>query len=173
MDNILNNYLRRQEKEGHALAAASDIFSLSPVAGEPPWRYRLHLDCRGLVRVDGRIEEAGHFEVGLTFGPDHLRVSPGTPEVLALLQPESIFNANARFPFICIGEIKPGTGIVEIAHRVFEVLTYQRFTLLEWDALNADACAWSRNNMARFPIDSRPLRRPPPLPLADPGEARA
>jgi hypothetical protein len=33
--------------------------------------------------------------------------------------------------------------------------------MIEQDALNPDACQWARANLARLPIDARPLKRRP------------
>lgn len=167
MSKVVDGFLKRQQREGQALAAASDIFSVSAVSGNPPWRYLLQYTCRSLVLSDDRVEEAGFFQVGLTFGPDHLSVPPEIPHLLQWLQPRQIFHPNVMNnpvgpQFLCIGDVACGTGIVEIAHRVYELISYQRFNSA--DGLNPDACAWVRKNVHRFPMDPRPLRRPPPLP---------
>ena len=52
----------------------------------------------------------------------------------------------------------PGTSLVDLLYQAYEVLTYQKFTSREDDALNAVACAWARKHMDRFPVDSRPLK---------------
>jgi hypothetical protein len=38
------------------------------------------------------------------------------------------------------------------------VITYGRLAVDERNALNAEACAWARRHLDRFPIDRRPLK---------------
>ena len=43
--------------------------------------------------------------------------------------------------------------------QIHEIVTWQKVTMREDDALNHAACQWARANRARFPVDSRPLKR--------------
>ena len=98
------------------------------------------------------------FDVGLHFPSNYLRrVDPTL--VLACLKPFEVWHPNIRPPLICIGHLPPGTGIVDIVYQVFEVITYNKVTMREDDALNRAACAWARKNQDRFPVDTRPLTR--------------
>jgi hypothetical protein len=158
-DRVRAAFLERQLEEGMSLAAESDVLTLVPIGGLPPQRYVADFRCRGLVRLDsGAIVEAEHFVVGVAMDDDYLRaVDPF--RVLTCLAPPAIFHPNvtANAPFICIGRVTPGTPLVDLLYRCFEVFTYQR--VATHDALNPDACAWARSNMHRFPIDDRPLKR--------------
>lgn len=160
-DHVLTGFLDRQLVEGMALAEASDLLTLVPVAGSPPERYLAHFGCRGLVRDDdGRIRVSEQFVVGIWFPAEFLReVDPFI--VLTWLRPRRIWHPNIsnRAPFICIGPIAPATGLVELLYRVFEVISWQRATLVETNALNGEACAWARANPDRWPVDRRPLKR--------------
>jgi hypothetical protein len=49
--------------------------------------------------------------------------------------------------------------LVDLLYQVYEILTYQKLTPREDDALNKEACHWARANQKRFPIDRRPLKR--------------
>jgi hypothetical protein len=51
---------------------------------------------------------------------------------------------------------------VEILYRCYDVITFNKVTMREDDALNRDACVWARRNRARFPVDTRPLKRTSP-----------
>ena len=42
---------------------------------------------------------------------------------------------------------------------MFEIITYNKATMREDDALNFEACRWARWNTGRFPVDTRPLKR--------------
>ena len=60
---------------------------------------------------------------------------------------------------ICVGRLYPGTRLLDIIYQLYEIITYQKVTMREDDALTPDACVWSRQNQHCFPIDDRPLRR--------------
>jgi ubiquitin-protein ligase len=158
-DPILRAFLERQAEEGRALARASDILDLDCLPGGQHFIATYH--CRGLVKDPaGAVREAGAFHVGITFPAGYLRnVNP--PEILTLLGPLNTYHPNLTFggPFICIGHIVPGMQLVDILYQIYEVLSYQRVTPREDNALNREACRWARANQARFPIDPRPLKR--------------
>ncbi len=167
-DRVRESFLRCQREEGLALADASDLFDLQPIGGTAPEKYIATYHCRGLVRgQDGRIGAAHRFDVGIRFPADYLHRAD-TFEVLTWLGPREIWHPNVhdRSPHICIGWMKPGTALVDLVYQVFEVITYNRYTTVEWNALNHDACAWARRNRHRFPIDARPLKRRPEAPEA-------
>ena len=158
-DPILRPFLKRQAAEGQALARASDILELDCLpTGQ---HYIAHYNCRGLVKErDGAVREADAFHVGLFFGADYLRaVNPA--ETLTLFAPLNAYHPNITFggPFICVGHIAPGALLVDLLYQVYEILTYQKLTPREDDALNKECCRWARANQARFPIDPRPLKR--------------
>ena len=158
-DPVLRSFLERQAEEGRALARASDILELDCLpTGQ---HFIAHYACRGLVKEPGgAVREADAFHVGVFFGADYLRaVNP--VETLTLFSPLNTYHPNIAFggPFICVGHIAPGMHLVDLLYQVFEILTYQRLTPREDDALNKECCRWARANQARFPIDRRPLKR--------------
>jgi hypothetical protein len=144
-----------------ALAEASDLLELIALDVPPPRHYVARFHCKGLVRTDaGEIREAERFEVGIWFPDDYL-CEADPFKVLMWFGPRRIFHPNIsdRAPFICVGRLAPGTSLVDILYQCFEIITYNKVTMREDDALNKDACAWARCNQRRFPIDSRPLKR--------------
>ena len=160
-DPIFRAFLERQAEEGRALARASDILSLDCLpTGQ---HFIAHYGCRGLVKdSDGEVREAGTLVVGVFFGADYLRtVSP--LETVTLLHPLKVWHPNVAFgaPFLCLGRITPGMALVDLLYQVYEILTYQKLTPREDDALNKDACRWARAHQDRFPTDRRPLKRRP------------
>jgi hypothetical protein len=165
MDRPLTGFLTRQLEEGLALAGASDLLELTPWggwswSGLPPRRYIARFYCTGLVRRDdGSVEEANDFQVGIFFPGDYLRRAEPF-EVLSWHGPMEVHHPNIAYmaPFVCIGHLAPGTPLVEILYRLFEVITYQNVTMSEHDALNKAACEWARRNRARLPVDRRPLK---------------
>jgi hypothetical protein len=166
MDNVLRNFLQEQYREGMALADESDLLDLIPVEGSPPDRYIARYFCKGLIRSSGEVREAENFVVGIWLPSDYLkRVEP--LEIVSWLAPENVFHPNiGRGPgrdygplAICLGRIGVGTPLVDILYQTWEVITYAKATMSETDALNWDACRWSRWNTYRFPVDRRPLKR--------------
>lgn len=158
-DRILHAFLERQYRDGMALAAASDLLDLVPIGPEPPQRYVATFTCKGLVKApDGAIVEADRFVVGIWLPDDYLRAADPFA-VLTWLGPRTIFHANVSdvAPFMCIGTLTPGTPLVDLLFRCFELITYNR--VAPHDALNRDASAWALRNMSRFPVDRRPLKR--------------
>ena len=119
----------------------------------------MRFDAKGLVRHGAsEPQEATSFTVGLYFHDGYLRrTNPG--RVLTWLSPVEVFHPNIAAPFICIGPVAPGTGLVDLLYRVYEVITFGSVSPRENDALNPAACAWARRNRRLFPLDPRPLRR--------------
>lgn len=162
MDKILGAYLQRQYEQGMQLDGESDLLELLPLEGPPaPQHYVARFRCKGLVRTsEGEVREADEFLVGVFFPDDYLRRAD-PPQVLSWLGPRNVFHPNIsdRAPFICVGRLAPGTPLVDILYQCFEIITYQKATVREDDALNHDACGWARRNAHRVPVDTRPLKR--------------
>jgi len=158
-DPILRAFLERQAADGRALAQASDILSLDCLpTGQ---HFIAHYSCRGLVKDrDGGVREGDSFHVGIFFGADYLR-SVNPFEALTLFGPLNTFHPNVAFgaPFICAGRISPGMPLTDLLYQIYEILSWQKVTPREDDALNQEACAWARAHQDRFPIDRRPLKR--------------
>jgi hypothetical protein len=160
-DQILSAWLKRQYEEGMALAEASDLLELLPEPERlPPRAYIAEFSCKGLLLEEGHVVETDRFAVGIWFPEDYLRRADPF-QVLTWLGPPNVFHPNIsdRAPIICVGHLSPGTGLVDIVYQLFEIVTFKKVTMKEDDALNPDACAWSRVNQHRFPIDDRPLRK--------------
>jgi len=157
-DLVFEGFLRKQFEEGMALARQSDLLELIPVSGDPARRYIARFRCKGLVRNPDGVAEHNDFHVGVHFLDDYLRrVDPF--QLLTWLLPPHAWHPNVNAPAICIGKVTPGTSLVDLLYRLFEVITYNKVTPREDDALNRVACQWARRNRDRFPIDRRPLKR--------------
>jgi hypothetical protein len=160
-DPIFASFLRRQQEEGEALARTSDLVELLPIDGPPARRYVARFRCTGLVRPPGGApREASLFDVGIWFPSDYLRRADPF-QVLTWLGPPHVFHPNisAQAPFLCVGRLAPGTGLVDLLYQCFEIITFNKVTMREDDALNREACVWARANQQRFPLDRRPLKR--------------
>jgi hypothetical protein len=168
-DRVLEAFLARQQEEGLALVAESDLVSLLPI-GATAERYLVEFRCKGLVEQGrGEIVEAACFGVGIWFPSNYLRTADPF-QVLTWLGPRNIWHPNISSvaPVICVGRLAPGTGLVDILYQVFEIVTWNKATMREDDALNRAACQWARRHQDLFPVDRRPLkRRPLALEVAD------
>jgi hypothetical protein len=110
--------------------------------------------------ASGDVTEANRFAVGIAFPHDYLRRADPF-QVLTWLGPRNVFHPNIsdRAPFICVGRIAPGMPLVDLIYQLHEIITFNKATVCEDDALNHDACAWARHNQHRLPVDTRPLKR--------------
>ena len=157
-DKVYESFLQRQWEEGRNLARQSDILRLTPFVGDAPDRYVVDLRCKVLRENARGVSEGQGCAVGIWFPPDYLRQIE-VAQVISLLAPADLFHPNVRFPFICMGRLTAGTTLVDILHQLFEIVTYQKVTMREDDALNPRACQWARNQLHRFPLENRPLKR--------------
>ena len=157
-DTTYESFIASQIEAGLALAGGSELLDLEPLSTPPYQRFVAEYRCKGLVRIgNGAVREADHFVVGIWMNTDYLRWAH-VPEVLTWLGPLEIWHPNIRPPHICIGELDPGTLLVDLLYRCYAVICYQRCTMREDNALNWQACRWARGNQERFPIDRRPLK---------------
>jgi hypothetical protein len=158
MDKILEKFLGQQHSEGMRLAAQSDFLDLMTLDTSAQ-HYVARFGCRGLVRADdGSIIEADEFHLGLWFPDDYLRAIEPL-RIVTWLGPHNAFHPQVRPPFVCLGRLAVGTPLVDLLFQAWEVITYRKVTMREDDALNPAACVWARHNLARFPVDPRPLKR--------------
>jgi hypothetical protein len=155
---MFSQFLERQREAGMALAAASDLVQLRPLGATPTSAYFAHFSCTGLVRRNGEVAEHHDFLVGIRF-PDAYLYQFHTARVLTWCGPAEIWHPNIRAPFVCAGNMQPGTPLVDLLFQLHEIITYRNVEMRENNALNHDACAWARNHLHRFPVDRRPLKR--------------
>ena len=161
MNAIHNRFLSSQVDEGAALDSRSDLVDICPVAGDPPDRYVIQYRCLGLTRTaDLRVVEGASWTVGIWFPSNYLRTADPYRTLTWLAGDLWHPNVLPARHLVCIGLLAPGTGLVELVHRIFDLITYHRWAA--HDALCHDAAQWARNERHRFPIDRRPLvwRRP-------------
>ena len=155
-DAIFESFLASQFDEALRLSASSDIVAVVPI---DPQRYVLHFRARGLVLdATGVPRVHDEFGVGVGFPPDYVRVEQHPSRVIQWLGPETVFHPNIRPPFVCLGPIAPGEGLVDLAYRLFEVITFHRVS--PHDPLNPAAAQWVRHHLGELPLDRRALLRP-------------
>jgi len=155
----MTDWLEAQFDESMQFAEQSSILSLAPVAGigggGPPFRYLAKFECDGLMEAPEGIVVCDRHVVGINFPDHYLRVKCNPAEILTWLEPDSEFHPNISGRLCCVGPIAPGMTLMSLLHQLYTMITWQRFTPLEDDALNEYACGWARENLDRFPIDPR------------------
>ena len=156
-------FLQAQHRNMDEFALDSDrlkIFACSHVHGtDIPNAYMIKLRCRSAAMEDGKVNVADREHVlGFAIPPDYQRKAYDSMMLLTLLHPHNLFGPNIKGHVLCIGPIAPATPFVAVIRRCFEVITCQRITMSEKDALNRDACQWARH--ARLPLQSGGLASP-------------
>src|SRR5438105_1146763 len=127
MDVVYDTWLARQYEEGLALSADSDVLELQALPDRfPPRRYRAHFGSPTMICNAGRITQAEGFVVLIQFPDNYLRATLDTARIVALWSPPNVFHPNVAWPFICTGNIHPGTSLRDIVYQVYEILTFQR-----------------------------------------------
>ena len=154
-DEIREAWLQQQFHEAMSCARHSDILDLAPVGGKPPYRYLARFRCAGLALVDDAVTVIDEHLVGIRFPADYQRTSCDPGQVLTWLEPVAAFAPNIRAPFCCVGHIPPGMPLLSLLQQLYQMISWQRFTPDEGDALNPRACRWARLNLDRLPIDRR------------------
>ena len=154
-DAIRESWLESQYLEASAFAQESEVLSLAPVAGEPPYKYIALFHCDGLAKTDEGVAIVDRHLVGIQFPEHYLRMATDPRLLLTWLEPHNEFHPNIRAPFCCVGHIAPGMSLLGLLQQLYQMITWQRFTPREDDALNAEACRWAREHLDRFPIDPR------------------
>jgi hypothetical protein len=159
VDKIFNSWVEKAIAEALALADSSDrleIFQLNRST------IIAHYSCRGLVLSDkGRVEEHDNFVIGFHLADDYLRRATDSMQILSCISPQNFFHPNVRGRVCCIGKVNPGTSLVELLHRAYELISWQEVAPNEHVALNPAACSFARNHPERIPVDDRPLKRRP------------
>ena len=159
-DLVMRDWLAHEHAEVMQFSARSDVVKVAPIEGDPPFKYLVQLRCKGLAHANDRIRVVDHHVFGVRFPEDYLRVGCHPARLVTWLEPITEFAPNIRAPLCCIGPVAPGMGLLNVIYQVHSMVTWQRFTAREDDALNQTACLWARQNMDRLPIDrSRSLIR--------------
>lgn len=158
-DPVYEHFMQRQLQEGMGLAEGSDLLRLHVAPVAPP-HFVAEFLCNGLVSDgNGEVTIANEFPVGIWFPPDYLRRADPFEMLRSFRADVWHPNVSREHPLICIGNIVPGTDLIDILHRLFDIFSYQEYNPNEFNSLNKAACAWARRNQHRFPVDSRGLRR--------------
>ena len=157
-DPVLEAFLQGQYQAALALNASSDLVRLIAIDDAPArTTYVAEFACKTLVLSNGDVVSVDRSAVGIRFPANYLRVFD-TAQVFTWLGPREIWHPNIVSPSICVGNLVPGTPLLDLLYQLFDIITYSNVTVDERDALNRAACAWARANLDRFPVDRRPMK---------------
>ena len=152
-DSVFHSFLEAQDHEALDLDQRSDMVDIEPIGPRPASMYRVTFHCEGLVKTADGIRRTNRHEVGIRFGPNHLRCAPNVAYLLTWISPVEAYHTNIAAPFICVGPVPPGMTLVNLIYQTHQIISWQRFS--PHDALNGDACSWARANIDALPIDPR------------------
>ncbi len=146
----LGEYIRRHPR-----------LQLIQAAGDPPERYQIEFQIRGLrQKGDEFVEVRSHLvEIALPLS------YPRLPPQCRMLTP--VFHPNIAPHAICIGDHwSPGEPLASIVQRIGEMLAFQSYNTKS--PLNGEAARWANENLDRLPLDpvSMLIDEAPPKPVA-------
>jgi ubiquitin-protein ligase len=114
--------------------------------GDPPERYQLQYQIRGLRQKDDRLVEVNTHLVEIALPRNYPRVPPQC----RMLTP--IFHPNIAPHAICIGDHwSAGESLSSIVARIGELIAYQSYNTKS--PLNGEAARWTSENLDRLPLD--------------------
>lgn len=149
--------VRRLTSDAKTLAVAFRNFPLIQVSdtqGNPPDRYQITFNIRGLVRGPGGepvFRDQHVAEIQLT--SNYPRQSPKC----RMLTP--IFHPNIEPAAICVGDHwTAGERLVDLIIRIGEMISYQAYNIKS--PLDGDAAMWADKNAQHLPVDKRDMRPP-------------
>lgn len=157
-DPVLREFLANSRDELMARCGRpGSLVECVNLGGEVPWLWRLTFQTRGLVRdaADAAVRVVERHVVAVRFLPDYLRRADKF-EMVRLVEPLNAFHSNIRGANVCV-EVYPSEPLVEICESLHALFAWRLRQLAENDALNTDASAWGRANLANLPVDDRPL----------------
>jgi len=131
----LREYLKRQPR-----------VRLIQVEGEPPERYQLEYQIKGLRQVDEQLYVTSSHIVEIMLPRNY----PRMPPQCRMLTP--VFHPNIAPHAICIGDHwSAGEPLWSMVARIGEMLAYQSYNTKS--PLNGEAARWVDGNQDRLPLD--------------------
>lgn len=132
--------------------AQSSMIHIDPMQGNPPERYRIRYQVRGLEMKAGQASPVPRNEhlVEIECTSEYPRISP----ICRILTP--IFHPNFDATTICVGDHwTAGERLIDLVVRIGEMIAYQAYNIKS--PLNGEAAMWADLNQPQLPVDSRDL----------------
>jgi hypothetical protein len=144
MDRVFDAFCLAAAGEAEALAAQSDVLTITALPPLPPSRFLLRFALPYLRRRPDRTINCapGPILAVICFPADYLLGSDPLlwMRVVRIDNPDLV-HPNVREGIVCLGaQFSPGTPFRVLARTVYDLLTYQLMTLDERNALDPEAC---------------------------------
>lgn len=152
----MNPRIRRLQADYDSLlelAERSSIITIDTVEGNPPERYEIHINCKGVERIDKSGKP--------TFSNLHrleLQLHDGYPSRKPFLKMRSkAFHPNiSPRGSICIGMegdhgYAPSMKLADLVRRIIEMIRYENIGLDS--PFNMEAKRWAAKNQHLFPLE--------------------
>jgi hypothetical protein len=175
MDAVMKSFLEDSFQRGQRLASDSGVLSLDfDRMSFPPEAYLLRFEGTYLrVEQTGIVEPThGPLAAEVRFPPEYLRSTDPHLylKICTLLHPAFLLGPHPDFfhpnvqpgsGAICLGnKFEPGTRLDALIHHLYEILTYQNFSSLEWDCLDPVAARFLREHPEVLSaLQWKPLKR--------------
>lgn len=140
MPSIFQDFLDETHAAAQELAERSDVMRLQrlPLPGMGLWVASFDLPYLRQEQ-DGTVRFVqGPLEAAIQLGPAYL--TDARPVGIVQVANGDLFHPNYRFPFLCVGEVRPGLGLPSVLRHVFEILSYQNYATDH--GLNPLACRY-------------------------------
>lgn len=140
--------------------AMRDLVDASPflrmiVLGEPPERYRVFFNCKGVMRDpdSGRLKPTQRHMADVYLHADYPHFAPD------VVWRTPIFHPNMRFAngagTVCVSGWTPRQSLGDFVHHVARMIQYKEYdTTL---ALDWGAARWAKEHPELLPVDQRPV----------------
>mgnify|MGYP001313231463 CR=1 FL=1 len=156
-DTPRNRRLKNDFRTLERLQAESSIFSFTPY-GNPPERYAIEFNGRGLWRQEGSqfVELRDTHSVLIQLGSSYPRMLPDLSWRTPIFHPN--ISASGH---VCLGGYGthwvPSITLDELCHMLWDMIRYANYDINS--PYNREAAQWVRSQRDfYFPVDNRPLR---------------
>lgn len=176
MDSVMKSFLQDSFDRGQRLADESDVIILRHDRSSfPPEVYLVQFEGTEYLKVGQSgivVPTRGRLPVEVRFPPDYLRSTDPHlyVKICTLLHPSFFFGPHPDFfhpnvqpgsGSICLGnKFEPGTRLDALIHHLYDILTYQNFSSLEWDCFDGVAARFLREHpRVLSALQWKPLKR--------------
>ena len=162
-DAVLCGFLERQNALLKDFCNASSRLECEAIQQDPDLPanlFMIKMKAKHLLMENGVVKASSRScLIAIRYPEDFLRRAEShAGEIINIVAPTNLWHPNVAIPYICTGRIIAGTSLEDFILRCYEIITYNNFTPREDDAMNPAACAWARQHMAEFPLETAPLR---------------
>jgi ubiquitin-protein ligase len=143
--NVREKRLRADHVKVARSFGAHPYIRVVAMTGDPPERYQIQYQLRGLVMQDSQVVEKDLHLVELYLTLGYPRQAPQC----RMLTP--VFHPNIAPHAVCVGDHwSAAESLASLIVRIGEMITYQSYNTKS--PLNGAAARWTEENLARLPV---------------------